>query len=130
MPVFYFKGFVVSGITRLLSNDRQFLPQKLQRHDSVKMSSGDRQLRQRQNTGDSLRSRGDGIRSLRKRVTEAFYGEDEEDQEPNVYQERFGAYNNFPWEKIRDCLQPKFPHWTDFNQRRVSSSGSRESTGY
>jgi len=94
------------------------------------MRSGDRQLRQRQNTGDSVRSKSDGNRSLRKRVTEAFYGEDEEDQEPNVYQERFAAYNNFPWDKIRDYLQPKFPYWIEFNERRVSSSTSRESTGY
>ena len=35
-------------------------------------------------------------------------------------QDRYPAYEDFPWEKIKEYLLQKWPNWTDFNEARVS----------
>ena len=37
-------------------------------------------------------------------------------------QDRFPAYEEFPWEKIREYLNGKWPEWTEFQETRVSAT--------
>ncbi|XTI87335.1 hypothetical protein V2W45_1388336 [Cenococcum geophilum] len=37
-------------------------------------------------------------------------------------QDRYPAYEDFPWEKIMEYLLQKWPSWTDFNEARVGDS--------
>lgn len=55
--------------------------------------------------------------SLRKRQTQKF--DAAPPVEPTVVQERFPAYDFFPWEKIKEYLVTKWPNWVDFNEERV-----------
>lgn len=36
-------------------------------------------------------------------------------------QEKFAAYNDFPWTEIEKFLKRKWPNWTNFNPTRVCS---------
>lgn len=35
-------------------------------------------------------------------------------------QDRYPAYQDFPWEKIEEYLKKKWPNWDDFNAKHVS----------
>jgi hypothetical protein len=41
---------------------------------------------------------------------------------PNKVQDKFPAYENFPWEKIEIFLKKKWPQWNDFKEAHVSIS--------
>ncbi|PGH18773.1 hypothetical protein AJ79_00186 [Helicocarpus griseus UAMH5409] len=56
--------------------------------------------------------------SLRRRQTVPF----DTAAAPKVVQERYPAYDDFPWIQIRDYLQMKWPSWTQFNEARVGDS--------
>ena len=37
-------------------------------------------------------------------------------------QDKFPAYDDFPWEAIKSYLDKKFPGWTEYNENRVCGS--------
>lgn len=35
-------------------------------------------------------------------------------------QDRYPAYENFPWEKVEEYLKTRWPTWTNYNAQHVS----------
>ena len=67
----------------------------------------------RTNTGDSTLV---GESASRRRNTIPF----DEASTAGRVQDRYPAYEDFPWEKIKEYLLQKWPNWTGFNEARVS----------
>jgi hypothetical protein len=69
----------------------------------------------RRQTGQS------GVSNVRRRSTQPFA---ENEPERTVVQDKFPAYDDFPWKKIEDYLLELYPNFTDYRQARVSCDSS------